>query len=145
MLALSGGLSTREARRGRGRSKGRSKEGHASMDSKEATSNEDTYSAPRTTSLIELWLQPPFLPAGRTPNPFAPPQELRDWIGNISMANPRHMASQDDNQQPAAPAMTQASIRKLVADSVATALEEQVATMENADNTNRNTRPTELQ
>ncbi|GKD16605.1 hypothetical protein Tco_1205763 [Tanacetum coccineum] len=43
----------------------------------------------------------------------------------------------------AAPAMTQASIRKLVADSVATALEEQVATMENADNTNRNTRPTE--
>ncbi|GKA88176.1 hypothetical protein Tco_0809940 [Tanacetum coccineum] len=39
-----------------------------------------------------------------------------------------------------APAMTQAAIRKLVADSVATALEAQAATMANADNTNRNTR-----
>ncbi|GJU79225.1 reverse transcriptase domain-containing protein [Tanacetum coccineum] len=39
----------------------------------------------------------------------------------------------------AAPAMTQAAIRKLVADSVAAALEAQTATMENADNTNRNT------
>ncbi|GJQ89644.1 putative reverse transcriptase domain-containing protein [Tanacetum coccineum] len=38
-----------------------------------------------------------------------------------------------------APAMTQASIRKLVADSVTTALEAQAATMANADNTNRNT------
>nr|GFB82351.1 reverse transcriptase domain-containing protein [Tanacetum cinerariifolium] len=33
----------------------------------------------------------------------------------------------------------QAAIRKLIADSVATALETQVATMENTDNTNRNT------
>ncbi|GJU21499.1 hypothetical protein Tco_1154841 [Tanacetum coccineum] len=40
----------------------------------------------------------------------------------------------------AAPAMTQAAIRKLVADSVAAALEAQAATMANADNTNRNTR-----
>ncbi|GJU40394.1 putative reverse transcriptase domain-containing protein [Tanacetum coccineum] len=40
----------------------------------------------------------------------------------------------------AAPAMTQAAIRKLVADSVATALEAQAATMANSDNTNRNTR-----
>ncbi|GJW27352.1 hypothetical protein Tco_0041163 [Tanacetum coccineum] len=39
----------------------------------------------------------------------------------------------------AAPAMTQATIRKLVADSVAAALEAQVATMANTDNTNRNT------
>ncbi|GJV09685.1 reverse transcriptase domain-containing protein [Tanacetum coccineum] len=38
-----------------------------------------------------------------------------------------------------APAMTQAAIRKLVADSVFAALEAQAATMENADNTNRNT------
>ncbi|GJW65301.1 putative reverse transcriptase domain-containing protein [Tanacetum coccineum] len=38
-----------------------------------------------------------------------------------------------------APTMTQAAIRKLVADSVATALEAQAATMANADNTNRNT------
>ncbi|GJU72810.1 reverse transcriptase domain-containing protein [Tanacetum coccineum] len=43
----------------------------------------------------------------------------------------------------AAPAMSQAVIRKLVADSVAAALEAQTATTENADNTNRNTGPRE--
>ncbi|GKA88062.1 hypothetical protein Tco_0809826, partial [Tanacetum coccineum] len=43
-----------------------------------------------------------------------------------------------------APAMTQAAIRKLVADSVAAALEAQAATMANADNTNRNCWDTEL-
>ncbi|GJX50014.1 hypothetical protein Tco_0276859 [Tanacetum coccineum] len=41
-----------------------------------------------------------------------------------------------------APAMTQATIRKLVADSVTAALEAQVATMANASNPNRNTGPT---
>nr|GFA55254.1 putative reverse transcriptase domain-containing protein [Tanacetum cinerariifolium] len=40
----------------------------------------------------------------------------------------------------AAPAMNQAAIRKLVADSVVAALEAQAATMANTDNTNRNTR-----
>nr|GEU83749.1 reverse transcriptase domain-containing protein [Tanacetum cinerariifolium] len=43
----------------------------------------------------------------------------------------------------AVPIMNQAAIRKLVADSVAAALEAQVATMANADNTNRNTRERE--
>ncbi|GKE95392.1 hypothetical protein Tco_1580247, partial [Tanacetum coccineum] len=38
-----------------------------------------------------------------------------------------------------APAMTQAAIRKLVADSVTAALEAQAAMMTNANNTNRNT------
>ncbi|GKC59259.1 hypothetical protein Tco_1086857, partial [Tanacetum coccineum] len=38
-----------------------------------------------------------------------------------------------------APAMTQATIRKLVVDSVAAALEAQAATMANTNNTNRNT------
>ncbi|GKE72740.1 hypothetical protein Tco_1534781, partial [Tanacetum coccineum] len=42
-----------------------------------------------------------------------------------------------------APAMTQAAIRQLVADSVATALEVQVANMANTDNTNGNTGPRE--
>ncbi|GKF92857.1 hypothetical protein Tco_0279576, partial [Tanacetum coccineum] len=42
-----------------------------------------------------------------------------------------------------APAITQAAIRKLVADNVTTALEAQAATMENADNTNRNTKERE--
>ncbi|GJU99533.1 hypothetical protein Tco_1328804, partial [Tanacetum coccineum] len=39
----------------------------------------------------------------------------------------------------AAPAMSQAAIRKLVADSVAVALKAQAATMANDDNINRNT------
>nr|GEY24967.1 hypothetical protein [Tanacetum cinerariifolium] len=43
----------------------------------------------------------------------------------------------------AAPAMTQAVITKIVADSVATALEAQAATIENTDNTNRNTKQRE--
>ncbi|GKD78504.1 hypothetical protein Tco_1341125, partial [Tanacetum coccineum] len=38
----------------------------------------------------------------------------------------------------AAPAITQAAIKKLVADSVSAALEAQAATMANTDNTNRN-------
>ncbi|GKE32558.1 reverse transcriptase domain-containing protein [Tanacetum coccineum] len=41
-----------------------------------------------------------------------------------------------------APAMTQAAIRKLVADSVTMALEAHAATMANANNLNRNTGPT---
>ncbi|GJT78476.1 hypothetical protein Tco_1045201 [Tanacetum coccineum] len=43
----------------------------------------------------------------------------------------------------AAPAMTQAAIKKLVADNVVAALEAQAATMTNANNTNRNTRERE--
>nr|GEY26192.1 putative reverse transcriptase domain-containing protein [Tanacetum cinerariifolium] len=42
-----------------------------------------------------------------------------------------------------APAMTQATIRQLVVDIVATALETQAATMANADNANRNPEPRE--
>ncbi|GKD82809.1 hypothetical protein Tco_1349648 [Tanacetum coccineum] len=41
-----------------------------------------------------------------------------------------------------APAMTQAAIRQLVADSVALALKAQAATMASTSNPNRNTRPT---
>ncbi|GJZ45097.1 hypothetical protein Tco_0592693, partial [Tanacetum coccineum] len=41
------------------------------------------------------------------------------------------------------PAMTQAAIRQLVVDSVATALEAQASTMANTNNPNRNTRPRE--
>ncbi|GKG61462.1 hypothetical protein Tco_0619187, partial [Tanacetum coccineum] len=41
----------------------------------------------------------------------------------------------------AAPAMTQAAIRKLVADSVTAALEAQDVTMENANNTDNTIRP----
>nr|GEU41194.1 putative reverse transcriptase domain-containing protein [Tanacetum cinerariifolium] len=51
---------------------------------------------------------------------------------------PRRMAPKKTLTS-ATPAMNQAAIRKLVADSVATVLEAQAATMENTDNTNRNT------
>ncbi|GKB38845.1 hypothetical protein Tco_0883787 [Tanacetum coccineum] len=49
--------------------------------------------------------------------------------------------SQKDVRTPTseAPAMTQAAIKKLVANSVSAALEAQATTMANADNTNRNT------
>ncbi|GJZ64382.1 reverse transcriptase domain-containing protein [Tanacetum coccineum] len=43
----------------------------------------------------------------------------------------------------ATPSMTQAAIRKLVTDSIVTALEAQAATMASIDNPNRNTRPRE--
>ncbi|GJZ36844.1 hypothetical protein Tco_0583035 [Tanacetum coccineum] len=43
----------------------------------------------------------------------------------------------------AAPAMTQAAIRQLVADSAAAALKAQAANMANTDNTNRNPEPRE--
>nr|GFA52415.1 hypothetical protein [Tanacetum cinerariifolium] len=43
----------------------------------------------------------------------------------------------------AAPTMTQAAIRQLIADSVAAALEAQAATMANTNNTNRNIGPSE--
>nr|GEV38912.1 reverse transcriptase domain-containing protein [Tanacetum cinerariifolium] len=45
----------------------------------------------------------------------------------------------DTTSTSTAPAMTQVAIRKLVTDSVAVALEAQADTMENNDNTNRNT------
>nr|GEV09816.1 reverse transcriptase domain-containing protein [Tanacetum cinerariifolium] len=53
----------------------------------------------------------------------------------------RNLASSASTSE--AQAMTQAGIRQLVVDSVATALETQVATMENADNANRNSEPRE--
>ncbi|GJS90494.1 putative reverse transcriptase domain-containing protein [Tanacetum coccineum] len=60
----------------------------------------------------------------------------------------RHQADkekcvQKDITSEAHPAMIRVAIRKLVADSVATALEAQAATWANADNTNRNTRERE--
>ncbi|GJT44899.1 putative reverse transcriptase domain-containing protein [Tanacetum coccineum] len=62
--------------------------------------------------------------------PIAPPTVLPP---SLIMAPKRTPTS-------AAPAMSQAAIRKLVADSVFAALEAQAATMANTDNTTRNTR-----
>nr|GFA16036.1 reverse transcriptase domain-containing protein [Tanacetum cinerariifolium] len=64
------------------------------------------------------------------------PSSSVGYSSPVRMAPKRTLAS-------AAPTMNQAAIRKLVADSVATALETQAATMENTNNTNRNTGQTE--
>nr|GEY78996.1 reverse transcriptase domain-containing protein [Tanacetum cinerariifolium] len=45
---------------------------------------------------------------------------------------------------PATPAMTEAAIKQLITEGVAATLEAQAATMANADNLNRNTRPREI-
>nr|GEX81370.1 reverse transcriptase domain-containing protein [Tanacetum cinerariifolium] len=63
-------------------------------------------------------------------------RSVTDWHQEPRMAPKRTSIS-------AAPAMTQAAIRKLVADSVVAALEAQTANMANADNTNRNPEPRE--
>ncbi|GJZ02019.1 hypothetical protein Tco_0519980 [Tanacetum coccineum] len=60
---------------------------------------------------------------------------LEQIIEDIQMPPKRTSTSE-------APAMTQAAIRKLVADSVAAALEAQAATMASTNNPNRNTGPT---
>ncbi|GKA52320.1 reverse transcriptase domain-containing protein [Tanacetum coccineum] len=57
----------------------------------------------------------------------------RNKSSKISRVPPKRTSTSE------APAMTQAAIRKLVADSVTAALEVQATTMVNADNTNRNT------
>nr|GFA16918.1 reverse transcriptase domain-containing protein [Tanacetum cinerariifolium] len=69
-----------------------------------------------------------------TENPPIPPPIITP---PSSMPNPQEFFLPDE-----APAMTQAAIRKLVADSVTAALEAQAATMENVNNPTRNTGPT---
>nr|GEX65079.1 reverse transcriptase domain-containing protein [Tanacetum cinerariifolium] len=64
---------------------------------------------------------------------------MRSYVDRISPK--RHLASAASASK--APAMTHAAIRKLVVDSVATALETQAVTMANADNANRNPEPRE--
>nr|GEV47219.1 reverse transcriptase domain-containing protein [Tanacetum cinerariifolium] len=79
--------------------------------------------------------------------PTTPPRDTRPPVGSpiplspsssVGSSSPVRMAPNRTSTS-ASPAMTQATIRKLVADSVATALEAQAATMANTDNTNRNT------
>ncbi|GJU44655.1 putative reverse transcriptase domain-containing protein [Tanacetum coccineum] len=63
---------------------------------------------------------------------------LRPLESEPVLEKPNEMAPKRTSTS-AAPPMTQAAIKKLVADSVAAALEAQAATMANTDNTNRNT------
>ncbi|GKC87009.1 hypothetical protein Tco_1147658, partial [Tanacetum coccineum] len=65
-------------------------------------------------------------------------EEILNHLDELSRPMPPKRMSTSE-----APAMTQVAIRKLVADSFTAALEAQVATMANADNTNRNTRERE--
>nr|GEV48651.1 putative reverse transcriptase domain-containing protein [Tanacetum cinerariifolium] len=70
------------------------------------------------------------------------------WVIPITLGS--KPVSKEPNEMPlkktstsAVPAMTQAAIKQLIADSVTAALEAQAATMENTNNTNRNTEPSE--
>ncbi|GJY66547.1 reverse transcriptase domain-containing protein [Tanacetum coccineum] len=74
---------------------------------------------------------------------FVPHKEIRksSWMQTISQEQPRRMPPKRTSTSEAL-AMTQAAIRKLVADSVAVALETQAATIANTNNPNRNIRPT---
>nr|GEY20090.1 putative reverse transcriptase domain-containing protein [Tanacetum cinerariifolium] len=84
----------------------------------------NTFSYPSEDLSKDLW-------ASLTITPF-----YDDLYMKVIMAPKKTSTSTD-------PAMTQAAIRQLVADSVATALEAQAANMANADKTNRNTEPRE--
>nr|GEV23628.1 retrotransposon protein, putative, Ty3-gypsy subclass [Tanacetum cinerariifolium] len=66
-------------------------------------------------------------------------------LDELSLDRTEHIENKIEGlgQASEAPAMTQAAIRQLVVDSVATALATQAATMENADNANRNPKPRE--
>ncbi|GJR75384.1 putative reverse transcriptase domain-containing protein [Tanacetum coccineum] len=70
-----------------------------------------------------------------SPRIYRKTHELYPQIQNTAFQMPPKRASES-------PAMTQDAIRKLVADSVTTALEAQAATMASASNPNRNTGPT---
>ncbi|GJU09864.1 hypothetical protein Tco_1132260 [Tanacetum coccineum] len=116
------------------------------MQAYNATSNESPIPLPQAPIAPPTVLPPsPVLPLSPMfdpqdfflPEEILPPQKRARFLSssstNFSSAHLRTPTS-------AAPAMSQAAIRKLVADTVAAALEAQAATVANDDNTNRNTR-----
>nr|GEY42868.1 reverse transcriptase domain-containing protein [Tanacetum cinerariifolium] len=88
-----------------------------------------------------------FLP----PEEISPPKDVETPIeSSISVSPSSSVGSSSPVRMPskrkstsAAPAMTQAVIRQLIADGIATAWEAQATTMANTDNPNRNTGPIE--
>ncbi|GJV15588.1 reverse transcriptase domain-containing protein [Tanacetum coccineum] len=68
-------------------------------------------------------------------------EQIKDILNHLDELFLDHIEEMKDKIE--APAMTQAAIQQLVADSVAVALEAQAANMENIDNTNRNPEPRE--
>ncbi|GJR18277.1 hypothetical protein Tco_0966804 [Tanacetum coccineum] len=79
------------------------------------------------------------------PSDFLKPLNTKPPIGPLTPLSPYLSLEMPPKRTStsAAPAMTQAAIRQLVANSVAAALEAQAATMANTDNPNRNTGPRE--
>nr|GEV57771.1 putative reverse transcriptase domain-containing protein [Tanacetum cinerariifolium] len=69
--------------------------------------------------------------------------EILNHLDELSLNRIEYIEDNLEASTSATSAMTQAAIRKLVADSVTTALEAQAATMTSTDNLNRNTKPRE--
>nr|GEW88746.1 hypothetical protein [Tanacetum cinerariifolium] len=72
-------------------------------------------------------------------------EQIKEILNHLDELSLNHIENIKDNIKGLGKAttMTQASIRKLVADSITIALEAQAANMANADNTNRNPEPSE--
>ncbi|GJZ90442.1 hypothetical protein Tco_0662369 [Tanacetum coccineum] len=106
------------------------------------------YSPDHPTSNIEDAFSsnfPNYLPASPDYIPTSPGKTYSgssNSFGIVPLASPTLLMSPKRTSTLEAPAMTQAAIRKLVANSVTAVLEVQAATMENASNPNRNTGPT---
>ncbi|GKC28723.1 reverse transcriptase domain-containing protein [Tanacetum coccineum] len=77
------------------------------------------------------------------PEKISPPKDVETPVESPIPISPSLSMPPKRTSTSAAPAMTQAAIRQLVADSVAAALEAQAATMASTDNPNRNTGPRE--
>ncbi|GJS61726.1 reverse transcriptase domain-containing protein [Tanacetum coccineum] len=88
-----------------------------------------------------LWIIP--RPLGSEPVPEESTENVLRHYHSYSVLSYVDRMPPKRTSTSAAPAMTQAAIKKLVADSVSAALEAQAATMVNADNTNKNTRERE--
>nr|GEY98369.1 reverse transcriptase domain-containing protein [Tanacetum cinerariifolium] len=78
-------------------------------------------------------------------------EQIKEILNHLDELSLDHIENMEDNIEglgkalaSKAPAMTQAAIRKLVADSVTVALEAQAANIANADNTNKNPEPREV-
>ncbi|GJV40213.1 hypothetical protein Tco_1418653 [Tanacetum coccineum] len=75
------------------------------------------------------------------PEKISPPKDAETPVESPILISPS--SSMPPKRTSTSPAMTQAAIQQLVADSVAAALEAQAATMASTDNPNRNTGPRE--
>nr|GEW98135.1 reverse transcriptase domain-containing protein [Tanacetum cinerariifolium] len=82
---------------------------------------------------------------------ISPPKDVETPVESSILVSPSSLVGSSSpvrmppkmTSTSAAPAMTQAAIRQLIADGIAAALEAQATTIENTNNPNRNTRPRE--